>query len=84
MISRIIKIATTLFSKISSLPPISMSFISWLIICLFILMTIMCLNYICCTTWLRTWGDNLMKCWAVGYTSCTTMLFFISTWLEFM
>jgi hypothetical protein len=28
MISRIIKIATTLFSKISSLPPISMSFIS--------------------------------------------------------
>jgi hypothetical protein len=39
-----------LSSRISSLPPISMSFISSLIICLFMLMIIMCLTYLCCIT----------------------------------
>jgi hypothetical protein len=45
-----IRVVDILSIGISSLTPISMSFISQLIIYLFILMIIMCLNYLCCFT----------------------------------
>jgi len=34
----------------------------WLVPCLFMLMIIFCLTYLCCITWLSTGGDTLMRC----------------------
>jgi hypothetical protein len=61
-----------LSSRISSLPPMFMSFISWLTICLFMLIIILFSNYLFYIKWLSTRGYSLMKWWIDGSTSCTT------------
>jgi hypothetical protein len=47
LLGKMIKLMVSLSDRISSLPPIPMSFISKLIIYIFMLMIIMCLNYLC-------------------------------------
>ena len=80
-----IKLVAILLSRIVSPPPSSMSWFLWSITCLFMLIIILCLTYICCITWLRTGEDTLMRFWVgcfTGYTTSPDITRLISMGLE--